>query len=231
MVTVANCTWESMNLSSPCIVSISSRTRPSSFSTSSKSATSLLFVFRISIKRCSIRRAFFSRDSVSKYAFVTSSVVSAWFFSSPSPRSFRRNRSRLSGRTLTTTWPLQFSVRLFFGTAGRDVTFLFRGESGDFLNGVFEANDFEFGRGVSDEFAIRGWAGSGRERTPRRFRSGSRSGVVRSSLVSFFFVFGAVDACCQYVRTVDGHGKRRLCLAFGLVPAAVARVLRHYSSN
>ena len=113
IVTVANATCESMNFSSPCIVSICSRTRPSSFSTSSRSETSLLFVFRISMSRCSMSRAFFNRDSVSKYALVTSSVVSAWFFSSPIPRSFPRNRSRLSGSTFTTISPRNLPLACF----------------------------------------------------------------------------------------------------------------------
>ena len=113
IVTVANATCESMNFNSPCMVSISSRTRPSSFSTSSKSATSLLFVLRISMSRCSMSRAFFNRDSVSKYDFVTSSVVSAWFFSSPMPRSFPRKRSRLSGKTFTTISPRNFPFACF----------------------------------------------------------------------------------------------------------------------
>ena len=65
------------------------------------------------MRRCSITWAFFSRASVSKYALVTSSVPSVWFFNSPRLRILCRKRSRFSGSTFTTIWPFSFPFACF----------------------------------------------------------------------------------------------------------------------
>ena len=74
----------------------------------------------------SITRALFRRESVSKYCFVTSSVPSVWFFTSPRPRSFERKRSRFSGHDFDDHLSLQFAVRLLVRAARRDVAAIFR---------------------------------------------------------------------------------------------------------
>ncbi len=100
-------------------------------------------------------RAFFRRASVSKYALVTSSVPSVWFFNSPRLRTLLKKTIQIFRKDLDDNFTAQLTVCLFLRTRlWRHNRVRHSPMAVIFCSSIVKADDLKFDGGIANQFAI-----------------------------------------------------------------------------